>query len=1581
MTRKVILLGELGDRFGREWNLHVTTPGQALALIRANRPGLAQYLAQCTSDGVGFVCTIDDQIVGAERLLGPIAANETLTIQPMAEAAGEGKSIGIIVLGVVLIALSAFTAGATGVLGTGLIGGTGTSAFLANVGLALAFSGTAQLIAGQPTFEQPKERATENEGSYLFDGPTNRTRQGNPIPLVYGLMLHGGDPISLGISNEQWIEPEDTDLGTVTGDGYSDPGSSSYAIEKAVFEVVNGEGSYGGWVPPAAGGGGKGGSGDAGRSSVEAPDSYKSVGYARVKDILCEGEAAGPVDRDGNPVAGAFNLGLALYLDETQVQNNDGSYNFKNIKAWFQPGTPDQKHIPGFDGTETQVSVNVEATNSTPATSNITDTTTDAVRVSVRIPQMYFRNLTNGNVDGYTVTIAIELNYDSGGYSEVLRHTFRQKNTSATIHDFRLDLQSFSTDCLVKLVRISDDETASNKINNTWFHAVTRIQDEKLNHPLTCMLAYDLDATQFSRVPARAIRMRGIKVQVPDNYDPIEKTYTGVWSGAYSTLWTDNPAWIFLDLITNIRYGLGRWITVTQNDVAELYTISQNNDELVTMGIPKAVTVVEAFSTSATSIKISIPPAWIEDGDTLVTSGGNITVDGKIRQGARDVAITSGSLIVGATYRIIALESGVTDFTNVGASANTLGFTFVATGTTPTAWGSTGSLQPHYKTIAVDATGHGQAQGDAVAFTGREPRFTCNLVMEAQQDAYRAILDLASTFRAMPYWGGGLYKVVQDVAKDSLLTFTNANVVGGNFEYSFSALNARHTTAIVRYNDPGNFYRAKTIYVEDPQGIFKWGIRETSLVAFGCTSESQAMRWGRSVLIGERLEARAITWAAGPEAHALSPGAIADTYDNELANVVLAGRLVECSLTEAVLDREVNLVSGNTYELTVTLPDGTGLVTKTITLPAAGSTTNITFNTLTTAELPVRGSVYVIQDTSTSTLIKARILSVLEKEKGVITVTGHEYKPAKFAEIEAIEREAPREPIASLRQVIPPTSLDVITEKISTDLSTARFATATWSPTADKNVRGYVVTSRRDDGDWEPRQETFATNLRIPLQAPGLYEFQVMAKNGMGFLSGPASTTFTLTEDGLVIGTTSPPVIDPLGGNKPDGVSLADCRMINEEGESEVRYTITDEEQITSGTPTSGQDYEIIDSTTGGVITSGTPAAISYRITGNTGADFTGIGAADNNLGTVFTASGGTPTWGTAGELTPNANSDFVVAGSANNTIGTSFTSNGVAPIWGTSGELRKVTDTDPLTTSETVYTHNPNWLLRSNEVKNASWTKTDGTVTDEGVISDPAGGKNSDQIEPTGAPKRIEVFQAVTIANLYKGQYWTFSGYERVTNSTFALLRFTLTEQGGASADASTTFDFIPTPGAWGLRSLTHQIQQTDRTGLKITVSAENANNPNDKFLFCFGYQLEMGRQRTKYTANAATGGGNFTVPSYAGTTSVRARTFITEEVFSAMAEESYDFATGATTVAEPDVRPLPGEFQGTEFPLTIVIEQLEPATVVTKYTTDGSDPATGTTYSAPFTITAGQQVRALTTKATFTDSEERQGDYGQGF
>ncbi len=134
---------------------------------------------------------------------------------------------------------------------------------------------------------------------------------------------------------------------------------------------------------------------------------------------------------------------------------------------------------------------------------------------------------------------------------------------------------------------------------------------------------------------------------------------------------------------------------------------------------------------------------------------------------------------------------------------------------------------------------------DTIVYDGYgflEPRFTFNWWFTTREDAFKVINDVASAFRAMIYYGFGALYAIQDAPKTPSFTFTNANVIDGNFTYSSSNKKDRHTVAIIRYNDPKNLYKPALEYVEDINGVRQYGIREVDFTAFGCSISDSGTR-------------------------------------------------------------------------------------------------------------------------------------------------------------------------------------------------------------------------------------------------------------------------------------------------------------------------------------------------------------------------------------------------------------------------------------------------------------------------------------------------------------------------------------------------------------------------------------------------------------------------------------------------------------------------------------------------------------------------------------------------------------------
>jgi len=485
-------------------------------------------------------------------------------------------------------------------------------------------------------------------------------------------------------------------------------------------------------------GGGKGGgdSGGSARTPVEAPDSLRSRQHVRTIHAISEGEIYGFVD--------GFQ---SIYFDDVPLQNQDGSINFPGFGFDWRPGTQWQPYMP-FTSLEAEQSVGVELHQYVAIERAITDTDVDAVRITVSTPQLSEQNLTNGDTTGSTASFRVEGKLGTGGWYQLCGDlTITGKTMSRTQFSYYVRLPvSGGLPRYVRLTRLSPDSGSSAIQNRTFFDSVTLLWDERLRYPNTAIVALSIDAQQFSSIPRISFLIRGIKVLVPSNYNPITRTYSGSWNGSFQRAWTDNPAWIWYDMLTNTRYGLGGLLDSTLVDKYSLYSIAQYCD------------------------------VFVPDG-----------------------------------------------------------------------------------------------------YGGYEPRFTCNLALTTQQDAWKLVNDMVSVFRAICFWAGGTLIAVQDAPRSSRYLFNNSNVVGGDFNYQSVASDQRYNVAAVTWNDPLQQYKQSVEIVERPDLIAKWRrIQQSDVVAVGCTSRGQARRLGRWLLYAE---SEAVTFASGADGAIPMPGDIIDVAD------------------------------------------------------------------------------------------------------------------------------------------------------------------------------------------------------------------------------------------------------------------------------------------------------------------------------------------------------------------------------------------------------------------------------------------------------------------------------------------------------------------------------------------------------------------------------------------------------------------------------------------------------------------------------------------------------------------------------
>ena len=332
--------------------------------------------------------------------------------------------------------------------------------------------------------------------------------------------------------------------------------------------------------------------------------------------------------------------------------------------------------------------------------------------------------------------------------------------------------------------------------NKTVVDSITEVYSDRFTYPNSALILSRFDARYFSQVPSRAYNLRLLKVKIPNNYDPILRTYNGAWNGKFKVAWTDNPAWCFYDMVTNNRFGLGRYIDSSLVDKWTLYEISQYCDQLV------------------------------PDGNG-----------------------------------------------------------------------------------------------------GLEPRFSCNLLINTREEAYKVLNDIASIFNGIIYYSAGQLYCSQDRPRDPIYLFNNTNVVNGTFTYSDSSKRVRRTVAQVRYNDKNNFYKPSIEYIEDRNGLIKYGFRPVDVTAFGCVTKNQARRAGKWFLATENKETEMVQFDAGLEGSFLRPGDVISIYDQDRADDVYGGRAMDLdagSITTDVVYNGLNLLSLTGYasglELNIVTP-------------------------------------------------------------------------------------------------------------------------------------------------------------------------------------------------------------------------------------------------------------------------------------------------------------------------------------------------------------------------------------------------------------------------------------------------------------------------------------------------------------------------------------------------------------------------------------------------------------------------------------------------------------------------------------
>ena len=716
------------------------------------------------------------------------------------------------------------------------------------------------------------------------------------------------------------------------------------------------------------------------RPSVEAPDSLQSTAYARILDLVSEGE-----------IVGLKNDARSVFLDETPLANENGSLNFNGVTLDVRTGSQDQAHIPGFPAVENESVAAVELRSDQPWTKAFTNLQLSAVRIRLAVSRLAQTNTSNGDTNGYTVKYAIDLATDGGAFVEVLASAFSGKTTTKYERSHRIDLPPARSGWTLRVRRLTPNSTSGAIADTTSVESSTEVIDAKLRYPGSAIIGLQFDASQFQSIPSRSFELLGRIIRVPSNYDPQSRTYSGVWDGTFKSAWTDNPAWIYYDLLLHPRYGLGHLLNAGQVDKWELYRIGQYCDQPVS--------------------------------------------DGK---------------------------------------------------------------------------------------GGTEPRFTCNLYLSVRADALKVLQDLASTFRGMSYWGAGSVMAVADMPEDPVYTYSNGNVIDGKFVYGGSAKKTRFTVALVSWNDPTDFYRQKVQYVDDADGIARYGVQQTEITATGCTSQAQAQRIGKWALLTNRLETESVTFSVGLDGTLARPGQIIRVADNDRAGRRIGGRLRDATLNTLTLDAHVIAEAGDTITLVMATGKAVSRVIKSVSISDEAQRVVLT---QALSELPPAQSMWAI-DSSSLAAQQFRVLSIAEDFTDTeikYSISAVKHVPSKYGAIDNGSR-IERLPVTVIPPGVqaPPASVTISNNHFVDQGSSVGVMTIEWARPA--NAIAYEVYWRKNDSEWVYAGRTGGSSMEVRGIYAGRYVAKVRAINALDI----GSVYATSVETQLSGKTTPPPSVTAL---------------------------------------------------------------------------------------------------------------------------------------------------------------------------------------------------------------------------------------------------------------------------------------------------------------------------------------------------------------------------------------------------------------------------------------------------------------------
>jgi len=724
--------------------------------------------------------------------------------------------------------------------------------------------------------------------------------------------------------------------------------------------------------------GGKAGA-ESPHTPVETPNNLLSVAYAKVLVAVAEGELA------GNPTA------RDIFLDGTPLQNADGSNNFGGVTWEWRNGTVDQEYIKGVPDVSNEITVGFDLTTANPYVRNITKTTLDAVRVTFQWPAL-LRQLQDGDTVGYSIKYAVDISTDGGPFVEYKQYEVRGKTNTTYERTHRVDLPKATIGWSFRARRTTPDSSSSMIQDSMTVKSITEVVDVKQRYPNTALLFVQFDSRLFgnSSIPKISVKTKGRVIQVPTNYDPESRNYAGVWDGSFKWAWSDNPAWVFYDIVLQDRFGLGNKVDATMIDKWALYEVAQYCDVMVD-----------------------------------------------------------------------------------------------------------------------DGTGSGTM----------EPRHTCNVYLQSQEDAWKVLRDIASIFNGMTYWNGKQFVAIADKQEplDNIPIFSRSNVIGGTFNYQAADDKSIYTSALISYDEPTNHYQTEVEAVWEKSQILRWGgDRQTSLSAIGCTSRGEAQRKGKYTLL-TNMFTRTVTFQTGLQGlnDDILPGKIIGVADPLIGGKPFTGRIKVAAGKVITLDRDIEAVAGDL--LFITNKDGSS---QPRTIQAVAG--NIVTLTVAYTEQPLPNAVWYLESSTLKSQL-FRVTRISSPSESIYEIEAVEYNDSKYAAIDNGARLEPR-PISVVPPGIQaaPVSVSVSSNSYIEQTMAVTNMVVSWPKTA--NAVLYEGQWLVDDGDWVTLGTTGGQDFTVKGIYSGTYLVRIRAIN-----AGGVKSVWKLSEATTLVGKEgAPPAVTSL---------------------------------------------------------------------------------------------------------------------------------------------------------------------------------------------------------------------------------------------------------------------------------------------------------------------------------------------------------------------------------------------------------------------------------------------------------------------